>query len=139
MPEFKNREEFEEWFRKLNLYNTDEGESSMKIDELIEKAKKDPFYNPALRKKKPKKESKPEKEFRGYNWTTQKKMAKGRTDTIKELNEKAKRSKPEEIKLKRLQNLQKWYKWALEHHKAGKSDKWIHEETVRRKEAKSSK
>ena len=133
----ENDDEFDEdWFRNLNLYDTDWEAESVRMDELIEKAKKDPFWNPS---KKAKKESKPKKPFQGYNWTTLKKMAKGRRDIIKELKEKSKLSEQEEIKLKRLQNLQKWYQWALNHHKEGKSDKWIHEETVRRKEARASK
>ena len=123
----------------IGFTEKEQEEMERMLKDSFEKAlKEDPFYNPALRKK-AKKESKPKKQFGGYNWTTQKKMAKGRTDTIKELKEKAKLSEQEEIKLKRLQNLQKWYNWALRHHKEGKSDKWIHEETVRRKEAKSSK
>lgn len=101
--------------------------------------KEDPFYNPKLRKK-TKKESKEKKEFSGYNWTTHKKKIKGLTAKIKELKEIEKPSEEEKYTLKRVQNLQKWHRWALKHHKDGKSDKWIHEETQkRRKEAKASK
>lgn len=107
--------------------------------EKAEKAlKEDPFYNPALRKK-TKKESKPKKQFQGYNWTTHKKKIAGLKAKVKELKEKTKLSEQEEISLKRVQNLLKWHQWALNHHKEGKSDKWIHEETQRRKEARASK
>ncbi len=135
-----NDDEFDEdWFRNLNLYNADLEADSVRFDELIEKAKKDPFYNPALRKK-TKKESKPSKEFSGYNWTTHKKKVKGLKAKIKELKEIEKPSEEEKHTLKRVQNLQKWHQWALKYHKDGKSDKWIHEETKkRRKEAKASK
>lgn len=110
------------------------------FEEKAEKAlREDPFYNPALRKK-AKKESKEKKEFSGYNWTTHKKKIKGLTAKIKELKEIEKPSEEEKHTLKRVQNLQKWHRWALNHHKDGKSDKWIHEETQkRRKEAKASK
>lgn len=135
-----NDEEYEAWFRNLNLYDADPEVDSLKMDELIEKAKKDPFYNKALRKSKTKKESKEKKEFSGYNWTTHKKKIKGLTAKIKELKEIEKPSEEEKYTLKRVQTLLKWHRWALKHHKDGKSDKWIHEETQkRRKEAKASK
>jgi hypothetical protein len=138
MPEFKNDEEFEEWFRRLNLYNTDEGAESMKWDEMIKKAMKDPFYNPALRKK-PKKESKPKKEFESYNWTTHKKKIAGLKTKIAELQAKMSLDESEKVTLKRLLNLLSWHKWALKLHQEGKSDKWIHNETQKRREEAKKK
>ena len=109
------------------------------LKESFEKAlREDPFYNPKLRKK-TKKESKPKKDFQGYNWTTHKKKIAGLKAKIKELKEIKKLTKKEQVTLKRLQNLLKWHNWALKYHKAGKSDKWIHEETKKRKEARASK
>ncbi len=131
-----NDDEFDEdWFRNLNLYNADLEADSVRFDELIEKAKKDPFYNPALRKK-TKKESKPSKEFSGYNWTTHKKKIKGMKAKIKELKAIENPSEQEEYILKRVQNLLKWHNWAFNLHKEGKSDKWIHTETKKRKAKK---
>lgn len=97
--------------------------------------KEDPFYNPTLRKK-AKKESKSKKAFESYNWTTHKKKIAGLKAKIKELKAIENPSEKEEYTLKRLQNLLSWHSWALKHHEAGKSDKWIHNETQKRKEAK---
>ena len=118
-------------------FTEEEHEEMMEMfKESFEKAlREDPYYNPKLRKKS-KKESKPKKQFTGYNWTTHRKKIAGIKAKIKELKEIKKLSDKEEITLKRLQNLQKWHIWALTHHKAGKSDKWIHAETKKRKEAK---
>ena len=78
-----NEEEFdEELLRNINLYDTDWEAESVKFSELIEKAKKDPYWFP---KKKAKKESKEKKEFSGYNWTTHRKKVKGLKAKVKEL------------------------------------------------------
>lgn len=120
---------------------TEEEQEEMErmMKEAGEKAlREDPFYNPKLRKK-AKKESKPSKEFSGYNWTTHKKKIKGLKTKIKKLKEIEKPSEQEEYTLKRVQNLLKWHQWALKLHKEGKSDKWIHTETQKRKAKKTSK
>jgi len=135
----ENDDEFDEvWdLRNVDLYGREFWEgTSVRMDELIEKAKKDPFWFP---KKKTKKESKKDKKFRGYNWTTHKKKIKGLKKKIAELKATSKRSKKEEITLKRMISLLKWHNWALRLHKEGKSDKWIHEETERKKEDKKRK
>ena len=132
-----SKDEFdEEWFRNLNLYDTDWEADAVRLNELIEKNKKeDPFWSTTT---KTKKESKPAKEFTGYNWTTHKKKIKGLKAKIKELKTIENPSEQEEYTLKRVQNLLKWHEWALNHHKEGKSDKWIHEETQKRKKVKKN-
>jgi len=110
------------------------------LKDSFEKAlKEDPFYNPELRKKKPKKEAKPKKGFEGYNWTTLAKVRAGLRKKIRELKDKKTLTEKEKMSLKRMQRLLKWHNEIYTLHKAGRSDRWIHAEMQRRKaKAKAS-
>jgi len=121
--------------RDFSLFTKEEFERMLR--HLKEEAEK---YSPELRKKKKTtKEKKVEKKFEGYNWTTHKKTMEGQARRLSKLRAIKNPTETEELRIRQMQGLHEWYKWALDKHEKGWSDKRIHKETLRRRETKKKK